>query len=80
MRADEQKLKEESGMIGMGKIPLNGASIYAANCNRCHPDRFPVERIRSHGNTILIHMRVRANLPAEQAKQVLQYMEKESGD
>lgn len=59
--------------------PLSGAELYAINCNRCHPERSPVERTATEWQTILIHMRVRANLPAAQARTILEYLRSNSG-
>jgi hypothetical protein len=58
---------------------LTGAELYAVNCNRCHPERYPTEFNSAQWQTIMLHMRVRANLPAEQAKEILKYMKEESG-
>ena len=61
------------------KKKLTGAEIYAINCNRCHPERYATEFTASQWKTIMLHMRVRANLPAEQAKTVLKYLQEDSG-
>ena len=59
---------------------LTGAELYAINCNRCHPERYPTEFNSSQWKTVMLHMRVRANLPADQAKQILKYLQEESGN
>jgi hypothetical protein len=61
------------------KKKLTGAEIYALNCNRCHPERYATEWTPSQWKTLMLHMRVRANLPAEQAKAVLKYLQEDSG-
>ncbi len=58
---------------------LTGAELYAINCNRCHAERYPTERTSAQWKTIMMHMRVRANIPASQAKEILKYMQEESG-
>ena len=58
---------------------LTGAELYAVNCNRCHPERYPTEFTSSQWKTVLLHMRVRANLPAKQAKKILKYLQEDSG-
>ena len=58
---------------------MSGAELYAVNCNRCHPERAPIERDSTSWRTILLHMRVRANLPATQATAILQYLQANSG-
>jgi len=58
---------------------LTGAELYAVHCNRCHPERYAPERTAAQWKTILTHMRVRANLPAEQAKAIMQFLQEDSG-
>jgi hypothetical protein len=58
---------------------LTGAELYSMHCNRCHPERYPTERTAAQWKTILLHMRVRANLPAEQARTILKYLQDNSG-
>lgn len=58
---------------------LSGAELYSIHCNRCHPERYPTERTAAQWKTIMLHMRVRANLPAEQARTILQYLQENSG-
>lgn len=59
---------------------LAGSELYAVNCNRCHPERYPTEFNSAQWKTLIIHMRVRANLPAKQAKAILKYLQEESGN
>jgi cytochrome c5 len=61
------------------KRQLSGAELYSMHCNRCHPERYPTERTAAQWKTIMLHMRVRANLPAEQARTVLKYLQDNSG-
>ena len=58
---------------------LTGAELYSMHCNRCHPERYPTERTAAQWKTILLHMRVRANLPAEQSRMILKYLQDNSG-
>jgi mono/diheme cytochrome c family protein len=58
---------------------LTGDQLYAIHCNRCHAERYPTERNAAQWKTLLTHMRVRANLPADQAKIVLKYLQENSG-
>jgi len=59
---------------------LTGAELYAINCNRCHPERYATEFTAAQWKTIMVHMRVRANLPAAQAKLILKYLQEDSGN
>ena len=76
----------KSSPIGKSDLPvkkperrLSGAELYSMHCNRCHPERYPTERTAAQWKTILLHMRVRANLPAEQARTILKYLQDNSG-
>jgi len=57
-----------------------GAELYQINCNRCHAERYPTEFSPGQWKTILTHMRVRANLPAAQAREILKYLQEDSGN
>jgi hypothetical protein len=59
---------------------LSGATLYAINCSRCHQERYPTEFIAAQWKTIMIHMRVRANLPAAQAREILKYLQDDAGN
>jgi mono/diheme cytochrome c family protein len=61
------------------KKELSGAELYAIHCNRCHAERYPAEFTDGQWKTLMLHMRVRANLPAKQAKLILEYLQDESG-
>jgi mono/diheme cytochrome c family protein len=61
------------------KKKLSGAELYAINCNRCHPERYATEWTAAQWKTLMLHMRVRANLPADQAKAILKYLQEDSG-
>jgi hypothetical protein len=61
------------------KTHLTGAELYSINCNRCHPERYPTERTAAQWKTIMLHMQVRANIPAKQARLILQYLQDNSG-
>jgi len=58
---------------------LTGAELYAINCNRCHQERYPTEFNSAQWQTLITHMRVRANLPSKQAKEILKYLKEEAG-
>jgi hypothetical protein len=61
------------------KKSLSGADLYSIHCNRCHPERYATEFTSAHWKTIMTHMRVRANIPAEQAREILKYLQQDSG-
>lgn len=78
-KATESK-KETAKTKKEEKKKLTGAELYAINCNRCHPERYPTEWTTAQWKTIMIHMRVRANLPADQARTVAKYLQEEAGN
>ena len=59
---------------------LTGAELYAINCARCHPERYATEFTSAQWQTIMLHMRVRANLPAAQAKEILKFLKEDAGN
>jgi hypothetical protein len=61
------------------KRQLTGAELYSINCNRCHPERAPTDWTGAEWKTIMLQMQVRANIPAKQAKLILQYLQENSG-
>ncbi len=69
----------EKGGKKAPKKALTGAELYAVHCNRCHPERYPTEFTAAQWKTIMLEMRVRANLPATQARAILRYLQQDSG-
>jgi cytochrome c5 len=61
------------------KPQLTGAELYSMHCNRCHPERYPTERTAAQWKTIMLHMQVRANIPPDQARLILQFLQDNSG-
>ena len=61
------------------KQQVTGAELYSIHCNRCHAERYPTERTAAQWKTIMLHMQVRANLPGQQARLILQYLQENSG-
>jgi cytochrome c5 len=59
--------------------PLSGAELWTLNCNRCHMIRSPGEFTASQWPAIIMHMRVRANIPAAQAREIRKFLEAGAG-
>jgi hypothetical protein len=76
---EEEKPKGSVTGNKQEEVKLSGAELYAINCNRCHPERYAPERTAEQWSTILLHMRTRANLPAEQARVILHFLQEDSG-
>ena len=70
----DQKAEKKSA-----KKKLTGAELYSMHCGRCHPQRYATEFTASQWKTVMFEMRVRANLPAVQAKALLKYLQEDSG-
>ncbi len=51
-----------------------GAQVWTQNCMRCHNLRQPHERSDREWEAIVFHMRVRANLTAEEHRLILQFL------
>jgi cytochrome c5 len=58
---------------------LTGAELYSIHCNRCHAERYPTERTAAQWKTVMLHMQVRAGIPGQQSKLILQYLQENSG-
>ena len=56
------------------KKKLTGEQLFTINCSRCHTERYPTEFSKVQWKTLLMHMRVRANLPPAQAQAIYNYM------
>ncbi len=80
-KADPKPVSHKTARKAKKKVVkrLSGATLYAINCNRCHPERYPTEWTASQWKTIMMHMRVRANLPAVQARAILRYLQADAG-
>ena len=51
-----------------------GAQAWADNCGRCHNIRDPKEFSDKDWSLIVMHMRVRANLPGQDAKDIAAFL------
>ncbi len=51
-----------------------GASLYSANCGRCHNPRGPGEFSDGHWPLIMAHMRTVARIPGAQAREVQAFL------
>lgn len=51
-----------------------GAREWSAYCGSCHNARPPSERSPAEWDTLMMHMRVRANLPARDAEALLAFL------
>ncbi len=60
--------------IAVPPMRKDGARAWAQNCMRCHNIRDPQERSDREWEAIVHHMRVRANLTAEEHRLILEFL------
>ena len=53
---------------------FNGATLWAQNCGHCHNMRSPDSYSDAQWEVAMLHMRVRANLTAEEHRQILAFL------
>lgn len=51
-----------------------GAQLWAENCVRCHNNRSPSTYSDAEWDVAMHHMRIRANLTAEEHRKILQFL------
>jgi len=57
---------------GASNGSVDGEQAYKSNCTRCHTA--PPALSQRQANTVMRHMRVKANLPARDAEAIYQYL------
>jgi mono/diheme cytochrome c family protein len=77
--SSETKVKTNTEVTSVKAEPLSGAQLWAMNCSRCHTARNPGEFTAAQWGTIILEMRVRANLPAAQARELEKYLKASAG-
>ncbi len=55
-------------------IATNGVQLWADNCARCHNMRPPESYSDAQWDVAVLHMRVRANLTADDANAIVKYL------
>ncbi len=60
--------------IAMPPMRKDGARAWAQNCMRCHNVRDPQERSDREWEIIVHHMRVRANLTADEHRLIVEFL------
>lgn len=56
------------------KLFLKGAELWPIYCNQCHNARPPSQKAPYEWNMVMIHMRTLSNMPAGDAKAILEYL------
>ena len=65
---------EINGTAKSAPVPGAGAQLWAQNCGHCHNIRSPGSYSDSQWEVVALHMRVRANLTADEHKQILAFL------
>src|SRR6266536_472658 len=55
-------------------VGQSGAQLWAQTCGHCHYIRSPSSYSDAQWDVVMLHMRVRANLTAEEHKQILAFL------
>lgn len=53
----------------------DGAQLYQQNCSRCHSERFATEKTDAQWQTVMLHMRIRGQIPSKDADAILDYLQ-----
>jgi len=56
------------------RLFMDGARLWPVYCSQCHNARPGSEFSPQQWNTIMMHMRTQANMPAKDARAILQYL------
>ncbi len=54
--------------------PLSGAKLWTENCGNCHNLRNPAGYSDAQWDVAVLHMRIRANLTAEESRAILDFL------
>jgi hypothetical protein len=73
-RSDSAMMSDEQLAL-LPEDAMRGAQIWADNCIRCHNFRSPRSFTDRKWEVIMMHMRVRAGLTGEEARQVLKFIQ-----
>ena len=72
--AQEEVTWEPDSPVEVPPMRKDGARAWAQNCMRCHNVRDPQERSDREWEIIVHHMRVRANLTADEHRLILEFL------
>ncbi len=72
--AQEEVTSEPGAPVAVPPMRKDGARAWAQNCMRCHNIRDPQERSDREWEIIVHHMRVRANLTADEHRLILEFL------
>jgi len=70
----EKKTDTASATQKSAAVPQSGAIMWAQNCGHCHNTRSPDSLSDAQWEVVSLHMRVRANLTAEEYRKILVFL------
>ena len=70
---NKQSAEVAAGTTG-GATGKSGAQLWAENCIRCHNIRSPSSYSPVQWEVVMMHMRVRANLTADEHQKILAFL------
>ena len=74
--ADKTTVTTDTDAVGEpGSVEPGGARLWQQTCARCHNYRRPRSRTDEQWKLIVHHMRVRANIPASDAREILRFLQ-----
>ena len=63
-----------SNQVAQSSSGVTGQRLWAQNCIRCHNSRSASDYSAAHWDVAMLHMRIRANLTAEEHVKIRQFL------
>ena len=73
-KGGEAVTTDKSSVASASLAQKGGAEVWAQNCGHCHNIRSPSSYSDAQWEVIMLHMRVRANLTADEHKKILAFL------
>ena len=73
-KGGEAATPEKSSVASAPPAQAGGAEVWAQNCGHCHNIRSPGSYSDAQWEVVMLHMRVRANLTAEEHRKILAFL------
>lgn len=68
------KTSADTAAVSEAPLGKGGAELWSENCARCHNIRSPSTFSDTEWDVAMHHMRVRANLTADESKKILEFL------
>ena len=70
----EAPAPDKASVASAPPVQKGGAEVWAQNCGHCHNIRSPSSFSDARWEVVMLHMRVRANLTADEHKKILAFL------